>query len=221
MNVPPVIPTPPEPPTRGPNILLTILGLAFLLVILVTGLLAYGVTSYLRLGAEARALRNSFTQTAHGGWHKRLEINVGGFTTGLARAGLGFAQIDGDVRAALGGMRAGQVGIYELGAGANPDPAKAFAAADDAMYQRGWDRLAVVSRQDTLVTVYVPLALKAGDELSACFVVLHDRQLVLGSVRGDLEPLLQLAQNHAPARETRSNQVHLAVVTEAGATTLR
>ena len=209
--LPPVIPAPnasprpaARPARRGPSMFLTILGLSFLLVAVAAVLVIWGVISYFRVGADVRALRDGFQQSAPGAWSRNIEINVGPFTTGLVRSVLvADNQMEPEARAALNSVQAGQVGVYELAGDARLESAAAFAAADRAMSRRGWDRLVAVVQGDNQVVVYAPLDPGPGTELSLCFAVLHERQLIVGQARADLqmlEPLLRnLGRQFAPA----------------------
>src|ERR1044071_6208558 len=58
------------------------------------GLLILGVTSYFRLSSDTRALRSGLIAASGADWHQKIALNVGGFTLGLARAGLSFVPLD-------------------------------------------------------------------------------------------------------------------------------
>src|SRR5688572_15514058 len=96
MNPPPVLRAPST--NRFFVILAILVGLAGLMV----GLTAYGVTSFFRMSRPTSALRDSLVNVAGNQWDRKFQFNVGSWTLGLARAGLGFVQLDPEARAAVG-----------------------------------------------------------------------------------------------------------------------
>jgi hypothetical protein len=50
---------------------------------------ALGLASYFWLSSDADALRDSFVASVNGNCQRKIVLNVGRFTTGLARLGLG------------------------------------------------------------------------------------------------------------------------------------
>lgn len=195
MNTPPLIN--PVPIRRG-NLILTLLGLTLVLGFTFIAVVVLGVMSYVHLGSDARALRNSLSRTASIPWKKTVEVNIGSFTTSLARVGLEFAHLDHDARLALQAVRSGEVGVYELAKGSKPDPAKLLPSADAVMDKRGWDRLVGVSEPGTLVAIYVRRTAPSSGDLQFCFAVFAEEHVVIGSARGDLAPLVELAMAKHP-----------------------
>lgn len=197
--------TPPLPPanraTPRRTGVLAALGIACLSVLLFWAVVAYLLTGYLRLSADMKNLRNTLTQTLTAGWQKEIELNIGSCTIGAAHAGLSFARLDPEARAALRAIHGAEVGVYRLAHGRpGADQAAMLMAADGAMAGRGWDRLVGVVNPHEFVAVYVPVQLRSPRDVTACVVVLEERQLVIVSARGNLEPLWKLALHEAGAR---------------------
>ena len=158
-----------------------------------------GITSYFRLSSETAVLRDSVLKSAPQAvtWKKKFAVNVGWFTTGVVRTGLSFVKLSPDARAATGAVRAFEVGLYE--AERNPgglDGAAILARADKAMSARGWMPVAAVKHRGELVAVYMPARLASLEKAKCCVMVLQGRQLIVASMRGNLEPIVQIAQNH-------------------------
>ena len=167
-----------------------------LLAILVPLLVVMGVTSYFRMGRDARALRNSFLESKAGAFQKKIELSVGGLTCGLARAGLSFVNLKPEARSALSALRSGEVGVYQVARDfSGPDRMLALTSADEAMTRRGWDRLVGVMHRREMVAVYVPREGCSERDTRFCLAVLDGHQLVVVSARGNLEPLLALASS--------------------------
>ena len=180
---------------------LAALGIAGLGVLLFWAGVAFLLTGYVRLGRDMKNLRNILTQSLATGWHKEVELNLGACTLEAARVGLSFAPLDPEARQALRAVRGAEVGVYRLSQGRPAtDPGAMLTAADGAMKARGWDRLVGVVNPRECVVVYVPRQLRSPRDVTACVVVLEERQLVIVSARGNVEPLWQLALREAGAR---------------------
>jgi hypothetical protein len=178
-----------------------ILGLAVALVVVVFAAAGIWVMSSLRLGGDARALRNAVFASAAARWDRKIEINAGTFTVNLARTGLQFAHLDSEARTALEALRAGEVGVYQFKGGRDQmDRAALFAAADRAMEKRGWQRLVGVMKGTEMVVVYVSKKTSSPEDLKVCFAVTDGEHLVIGSARADLEPLARLAGEQIESR---------------------
>ena len=189
---PPVIP---PPQIRNP--LPVILGITLTLGLLLVLLVVVGVTSFVRLGRDARALRNSVMKSVALPCHKKIELGVGSFTLNVARAGLDFVQLDPLARQALQAVRGAEVGIYQLDFTPSlTNRAAMLSCADDAMSRRGWDRLVGVMNRSELVAAYVPKEIRSPNDVKICLVVLNGRDMVVASARSNLEPLVELALNH-------------------------
>jgi hypothetical protein len=85
------------------------------------------------------------------------------------------------------------VGVYQLPAG-TPPPHRAamLASADSAMTARGWERVVGVIDGRDLVAVYFPKDFSV-HRLKCCVLVIDGKEMVLVSVQGNPEPLLQYA----------------------------
>jgi hypothetical protein len=177
-------------------------------------LLVVGVTSFFRLGRDARTLRNTFIVGVTSGTtvtsEKRIELSVGPVSFCAVRAGLSCLPIPTEVRTALRAVRGAEVGIYRLAGGLSEvDSSALLSAADRAMAARGWDRLVEVAKDGEVVAVYVLSARELGSRLRACVAVLHEQQLVIVSGRTDLEPLIELATSRPEWKDQPRRWVHL------------
>ena len=174
-------------------------------VLLALAMVIVGVTGYFRLGSETTALRQCLMRSVPGAaWNKKIAVHVGWFTTTLVRNGSRFFNIPPEPRAALDALQGAEVGVYELQE--NPafvDAPAIFKAADTAMKSRGWDRIVGVAQEHQLVAVYFPHGTVSLRGVKCCVLVLSGRNLVVGSVRGNLEPLLKLADAHLDLSDIR------------------
>ena len=64
------------------------------------------------------------------------------------------------------------------------------------MTKRGWQRVVGVVEERQLVAVYMPQRGVSERRMKCCVAVLNDRDLVVVSARGNLEPLLAIARQH-------------------------
>lgn len=156
-----------------------------------------GVTGFFRLSSETATLRASFMEAMPGAWNKKIALRVGWFTTGIARVGAGFFNLPPEPRAALAAVHGAEVGIYSLDRElAVPDGSAVLEIADKAMKARGWDRIVGVSQERQLVAVYWPHQKLSPGKIKCCVLVFQGRELIVSSVRGNLEPLMELASQH-------------------------
>jgi hypothetical protein len=154
----------------------------------------HSVTGFLRLSRDAQELRDTLTGSADSDWVKRIEVSIGPISTALVRAGCFFVELDPEVAAAVQAVRRAEVGVYQWAEpGEKGDRAMLLTYADEAMAQRGWDRLIGFVQKRQLVAVYVPRGESSARDARACVAVLTDQELVVVSARANLEPLLQLA----------------------------
>ena len=182
-------------------------GLALVLMpFLLLGGLGLGVASYFRLSPDTRALRGELTRAGGAEWRQRIGLNVGSVTMGLVRAGLSCTRIEPEARAALRAVRGFEVGICELASGVDdPNHAALLTAADGVMNARGWERVVGVLDGRQMVGVYLPAQFSSPRSTKACVVVLEGRQMIIVSVRGNLEALLEhLRQQHDWQAKVRS-----------------
>ncbi len=161
-------------------------------------LLLVGVTGCFRVSSDVGALRDSVIKSAGAQWDQQIEFGVGAMTLTVARAGLAFVDLEPEARAALQAARGAEVGVYKrrraqgiLRGGV------ILRAADQAMAGRGWDRIVGVTNGRELVAVYAPQAVRSTRNVKVCVLVLTPEELVVASARSNLEPLMEIAFNHA------------------------
>lgn len=169
-----------------------------------------GVTGFFRLSSETTALRASFMKSVPGVWDTKIALRVGWFTTGVARIGARVFDLPSEPRAALAALHGAEVGIYQLGRKAETlEPQAALKTVDDAMRRQGWDRIVGVAEGQDLVAVYFPRRKVSPRGAKCCVLVFQGRELIVGSLRGNLEPLMTLGSKHfafipvEPAGENR------------------
>ena len=165
--------------------------------LLFLGCCALGIVSMFHLGSEATALRRTVMGSVPGLWDKTIALRVGGVTTALVRGGSRFFHMPAEPRAALDSLRGAEVGVYRL----REQPGRVecgpiLAQADKAMAARGWARVVGVVQEHQLVAVYMPKKGVSARRMKCCVAVLNERDLVVVSARGNLEPLLAIAQKH-------------------------
>ncbi len=156
-----------------------------------------GVASLFRLSSETAALRRSLVSEVEGTWNTKIAVRIGWVTAGVVRLASHLVSLPEEPRALLKTVRGAEVGVYELGQG--PDvcnPRAMLAAADKAMARRGWERVVCVAQGRELVLVYMPGKGLSPRHTRCCISVWDGHQLVVGGVRGNVEPLLELATRH-------------------------
>ncbi len=160
---------------------------------------AVGIAGYFRLGSDTQALRGSLMSSVTGQWEKKFAVHVGGLTLGLARAGARFVNLPAEPRAALEALHGAEVGVYRLAQEpAFVDHGTIFPAADRAMSAQGWERIVALVQPHELVGVYIPRKGVSRGRMACCLVVLKDRDLVVVSARGNVDPLMKLARQEQP-----------------------
>jgi len=171
-------------------VLVLVLGLA----LLPFGVIMLAVKTYASVGHDARTVRNTVLKASGAEWSPTIELGVGGGTLGLARLGLAFADLPKEARAVVNAVRGAEVGVYQLAKG-SLDRAGLLNATDRGMSARGWERVVGVLSGRELVAVYLPSDLRSGRDVRLCVMVLDGEELVVVAARGNLEPLLELAQS--------------------------
>ena len=166
-------------------------------IVLFLAICALGVVGMFQLSSESTILRQTMMSSVAGTWDKKIAIRVGGLTTALVRGGSRFFKIPPEPRAALDAVHGAEVGVYNL----REDPGYVergalLTRADKAMAARGWDRIVGVVHEHDLVMVYMPHKKASLHNLRCCVAVFSGRDLVVVSARGNLEPLMELAQKH-------------------------
>ena len=186
---PPIHPSPLPPASFRPRVWHFVIALVIILPVWTV----VGVTGYFRLSPEARVLRGSLMDSVGGQWHKKFAVHLGGMTMGLVRFGSQFLHIPPEPKAALKTLHGAEVGIYDLADDPSGlDSVRIFNNADRAMKSRGWQRIVGVVKEGDLVAVYFPISAVRPSSMACCVMVFHERQLVVASARGNLEPLLDI-----------------------------
>jgi hypothetical protein len=153
-----------------------------------------GITGYFRLGSDTQALRDTFLRAAPGHWQKKFALHIGFCTTALVRTVAREFKIQPEAQAALQAVHGAEFGIYNLDGAASPLCVGALLTrADQVMGRRGWQRVVGVMREGQLVAVYAPRRGISARRLNCAVVVLQDQQLVVAGVRGNIEPLAEIA----------------------------
>ena len=166
-----------------------VVGLALCMLIA----LVIGVTGYFRLGGNTAALRRVLAETTGQHWKKKVEFNVGSWTTGLVQLGSHFIPMDARAKEVLSGVRAAEAGVYRLSQSLDSaKSAELMAATDRAMDGRGWGRVVGVRNHDVTVLAYASKETISPDDVTVCFVVVHGRDVVVGQGRSSLQPLMSL-----------------------------
>jgi hypothetical protein len=161
-------------------------------VILLPLVAVIGATSYIRLGPDATALRNSVIKITPA--KARVVVNVGLSTTGVARLVAGFFPIPSEAQMAMKSIRAAEVGVYRLEQRMEDlDRARVLSTTEGVMCKRGWDRIVGVSHDQELVAVFMPKKACATN-MRCCVLVISDEDLVVVSARGNIEEVLKLAR---------------------------
>jgi len=185
-------PTLTPPATRRPARRLWLWGLLAtpLLMILLLGI---GVASFFHLGSDLRALRNDLIRSGGVEWRQVIALNANTFALGSVRAGLSWVPLHPGARAAFQSIRNAGVGVYQLPDGTPPpDLAAMLTTADSAMTARGWERVVGVADGHDLVAVYLSND-NAVRRLKCAVMVFDGKEMVLISVQGNPEPLVQYA----------------------------
>ncbi len=157
----------------------------------VVGVIA--VTSYIRLGADATALKNSVMAIAPA--KTRVVVNVGWLTTGVGRLVASFFPLPPEAHMAIRSIRAAEVGVYRMECPpGHLDRAQVLAKTESTMRKRGWERIVGVSQDKDLVAVFVPQKVSS-TRLKCCVLVVNDEDLVVVTARGNIDEVLRFAQD--------------------------
>lgn len=192
---------PPRQPSPGVRAGFVVLGV----MVLFLAMAVLGVAGLFRLSSETTVLRKTMMSSVAGTWDKKIAIRVGFLTTTLVRCGSRFFNLPPEPRAALEAVHGAEVGVYHL----QEEPGSVergaiLTRADKAMAARGWDRIVGVIQEHDLVAVYLPHKRVSLHNLRCCVAVFSGRDLVVVSARGNLEPLLALAEQHVEPELKRS-----------------
>jgi hypothetical protein len=154
------------------------------------------------LGSETAILRQSVVDGLNGGYHKKIALHVGMFTTGLVRMGSHLFKLPAEPQAAFDSIRGAEVGIYKLqGAAGWVDHGTILARADKAMSARRWERIVGVSHENNLVAVYLPRRGLSTERVKCCVLVLQGDDLVVAGASGNLDPMLKVLNQHIDLKQ--------------------
>jgi hypothetical protein len=175
--------------------------LGLLLMFFGTGMAKVGSAFF--LSAPSATLRQAVMSSSDSAWKKRFAFRVGWMTTGLVRMVSHHVQVPPEGRAILEAVHAGDLGVYELDSQADwKDRGAMFAATDLKMKAKRWVRVVGVCKGGDAVAIYMPRKGTSISDVRCCVMVLKDRQLIIASAEGNLEPMWQLAhqfQDRLPA----------------------
>lgn len=172
----------------GPGLLLV------LSAILVPALVVYGVTGYFRLSSDSAALRDSVREALPATCSTAAAINVGPMTLGLARLGLGMIpDLPPEARKAMRTVNGFEAGVYQLNRWLEPAVQGQIAAkARQAMERKGWTQIVRVTKGDDMVLVFMPDKNVSERNLRFNVLVIHEQQMVVASMRGNIQPVLEI-----------------------------
>jgi hypothetical protein len=158
--------------------------------------LPLGLGGCFSLSSDAEALRDAAQKAVApaGPWDEHIEIGVGAVSLSLVRSIVACSDVDPQARQILAAARSAEVGVYELCADASSRaPAELIAATTAAMNARGWDRVVAVIDEHDTVAVFVPREIEPDEPLKMSVVVFDGTELVVASVRADLERIVTVA----------------------------
>jgi len=184
-------------------VLLVLSGFAVLMLCLA------GLASCFFLGSDARTLRNAFFKAAPAAWHQKVAVNIGPVASGAVRLGSRFFKTPPEARAGIAAFRGAEVGIYRTSESPRNLDVSGLAQVDKAMARRGWHRIVKVMKDSDLVMVFLPAKSLTTARMRCCFLVAHGNDLVVGSARCDLDPVLNLPEVRK-ALDTPWSQLSLA-----------
>lgn len=160
---------------------------------------AVAVVRSLSIGSDAAALRQSLMDANPGEWNKKIAVHLGFFTLGAVRCVSSFVPLPPEARIGLESLRNVEVGVFQNNRSGGPSHAStSLAAADRVMLKRGWLRAVCVASERELVLIYTPRDMTSPKQMSCCVAVLNERDLVVVSGRGNVEALMQLAEQKIP-----------------------
>ena len=156
------------------------------------------VCSYLHVGSETKLLRSIVVDTADVAARQKFQGSVGPLTCGFAKAALSFVNVPPEAEAAGRTIKRAEFSFCKLSrAISTEDRSAMIAKSEEAMTARGWERVVCVQNDDVTVSVFVREQPRSGP-LRVAFVVLAGRDLVVGSISGNVQPLLDLAVERLP-----------------------
>jgi hypothetical protein len=136
----------------------------------------------------------------------QVEVTVPPWLVVLGRVAASIADVDPRLNDGLAALKCGQVGVYELArVPSRRDVLTILELADQELGEAGWSRVVTVLEDEQLVAVYQSAG--GGEtEFDAYVIVLDDRDLVMVSAKGRVEPMTKLvaaAMEEAGLRDLR------------------
>lgn len=154
------------------------------------------------LNGQTRALRSAVIQGHAQDWERTIAFHVGGVAVPVIKTGLRFVDLPEEARLGVSAFEAAEVSIHK--GFRSPDPSdlgEILERADFALARRGWNRVVGVVQEKCMVAIYVPNKLRKGGPISVSVLVLNDRDLVVGSIKGNPRPIVELIQKKLPATQ--------------------
>ncbi|HOY59647.1 MAG TPA: hypothetical protein PK640_16120 [Verrucomicrobiota bacterium] len=192
--------TSPSASTRGSVQTILLGGLALALAVIVLLPLMVPAALYLSLRPSGRldVLRQAVARSAGIELEPEIEIALRPAACALLRAGAALAGHPPELHAALGAIRAVEVGVYQVASSKPSAKCRAMLGElDRAMAARGWERIVGVVNAGDMVAVFAPQNIRSHRDLSLAVLVFDGSQVVAASVRGDPQAVIDFALDHA------------------------
>lgn len=172
-------------------VLLCLVGLFFFVLV--------GLVRLFLLDGDAGALRDGLNEPAGSALKTKVQLSLGPVSTRIARFCAGrFVALSKDQREFLSSVRGLSVGVYEIASGHGDEPGiltrSRLGELDARMDKRGWVRLVAVGERDDAVLVYTTKDEIEGSEARFCVALADRGQLIVASVRADLEPIVRFVR---------------------------
>lgn len=150
----------------------------------------------LHLSPEARELKGAMLGSLSQPVSSQIQFSVGSVALCAARQIVSrIDDVPPEAVAALDGVKAASVGVFQLGHHPNLDP-DVFRRCDERMRRGGWHRSVSVKDKETTVVIYTPKAVSERD-LKVCLAVIDGAQLVVVSGRIDGRKLVPIVAERA------------------------
>lgn len=171
-------------------VLLIVVALGMALVVTAGVTIARG----LRPAANATCFPAQLVEELGLSTHTTVEVKAPSVLFAGARLAAKFVDLEPEAKAALSVLRGAEVGVYEVTSSHGQSVSGDLMKASDAYLGRsGFERLVRVMDDSETILVYISFVDDKSDIIKICVLVLSDRELVVASVSGRLEPLMELA----------------------------
>lgn len=186
--------------------IIAVFGVLFVVGVIAVLCLGVVVVRSLRVADHTGPMRAQLLSRLNVPQLSQVEVAVPPWAVVLGRVTASFAEVDPRLNDALDAFKCGQVGVYELGR--NPSRRDVLAMlelADQELVAAGWGRVVTVLEDGQLVAVYQSIG-NDDTEFDAYLIALDDRDLVMVSAKGRVEPVARLvtaALNEAGVRDLR------------------